>query len=948
MTPDRHARVKDIFIAACSKPADQREAFVQHACGDDDELRAEVNELLRHASVGQINADDDQEDEPEDPRSRETRLVGDGQPDAERIPTRLREATRFEPGEIVAERYRIIQLLGRGGMGEVYHADDLILNQPVAVKFLRARTARDPAWLARFYHEVRVARQVTHRNVCRVYDIGATEAEHFISMEYVDGEDLASLLKRIGRLPHDKCLDIARQLCAGLAAAHAKGVLHRDLKPANVMLDGKGQVRITDFGLAGTREEIERADVQAGTPAYMAPEQLAGQDVSIRSDIYAMGLVLYELFTGRQAFKAGSVPELMRRQASEQPALPSTLIPDMDLAVERVILQCLEKDPRKRPASVLAIAAALPGGDALSVALAAGETPSPDLVAAAGQHTGAPAWLTGIGLAAFVVLLGIFLVVPHEARTVVWDNLEKAPSVLANQAQELAGALRPTLERTDEAYGLSHDLTCQLATAPPDDEARPLYATLAGTEALFWYRQSARRLHPIRADTLLYGGANVTPIDPPTTDPGQVTIVLDPTGSLLGFEATPEYNGDTAQTPATPDWSSLIAAAALDATQLKPVQPTLRPHAYADTRVAWSGWRGDPPTPVRVEAAAHEGLPVLFAVLKRAAEPSDQPPWYATGARRRFVSQIYAALVAVVVLVSVPLAQLSLYQGRADLRGARRLAVFVFGARLLIWLLLARHHHAWEQELTLLSFALVGAIGEAILVWLFYIALEPYVRKFWPQTMIAWSRLLVGRFRDPLVGRHLLLGAAFGLYLALIPQVDWHLAHWLNFPIREGWREHDPLAGVMGARAAIAVVADAVRDAVYSGLLILLIVSLLRALLRRPLIAATVAVAIIGALYVPRGTHPAISWPIMGIGGIGMAVWVMTRFGLLAIVTAVFVSALMLRFPVSLDLQPWYADVSLLALALALGVAIYGFMTARRREPGYVLPEPARSSGAMR
>src|SRR5438105_8083825 len=119
-------------------------------------------------------------------------------------------------------------------------------------------------------------------------------------MEYVDGEDLASLLRRIGRLPEDQALDIARQLCAGLAAAHAKGVLHRDLKPANIMLDGRGQVVITDFGLAGLAEQIQGADIRSGTPAYMAPEQLAGKEVNARSDIYALGLVLYEIFTGRR------------------------------------------------------------------------------------------------------------------------------------------------------------------------------------------------------------------------------------------------------------------------------------------------------------------------------------------------------------------------------------------------------------------------------------------------------------------------------------------------------------------------------------------------------------------------------------------------------------------------------------------------------------------------
>src|ERR1700722_14832223 len=190
------------------------------------------------------------------------------------------EEGRFVPGTLLGDRYRIISLLGVGGMGEVYRATDLRLSQQVALKFLPAEVARDPKFLARFNNEVRIARQVSHPNVCRVYDIGEVEGLAYISMEYVDGEGLHSLLRRIGRLPPDKALEIARKLCDGLAAAHDKGVLHRDLKPSNIMIDGRGHVLITDFGLAGVIGSIEGAEVRNGTPAYMAPEQLSGKEVS--------------------------------------------------------------------------------------------------------------------------------------------------------------------------------------------------------------------------------------------------------------------------------------------------------------------------------------------------------------------------------------------------------------------------------------------------------------------------------------------------------------------------------------------------------------------------------------------------------------------------------------------------------------------------------------------
>src|SRR5215510_14355997 len=164
--------------------------------------------------------------------------------------------SRFAPGAIVAGRYRLVALLGRGGMGEVYRADDLTLDQPVALKFLPEGIAVDDTRLAQFHNELRVARQVSHKNVCRLYDLGDADGRRFLTMEYVDGEDLASLLRRIGRFPQDRAIDVARQLCAGVAAAHDRGVIHRDLKPANVMIDGDGNVRITDFGIATAATDV--------------------------------------------------------------------------------------------------------------------------------------------------------------------------------------------------------------------------------------------------------------------------------------------------------------------------------------------------------------------------------------------------------------------------------------------------------------------------------------------------------------------------------------------------------------------------------------------------------------------------------------------------------------------------------------------------------------------
>src|SRR4051794_35727607 len=220
-------------------------------------------------------------------------------------------------------------------MGEVYRADDLTLDQPVALKFLPAGVAADPERLAQFHAELRIARQVSHKNVCRLYDLGEHEGRRFLTMEYVDGEDLESLLRRIGRIPQDKAIQIARQLCAGVAAAHERGVLHRDLKPSNVMIDGDGNVRITDFGIATVTGDT-RDDV-AGTPQYMAPEQFTGGAASTKSDIYSLGLILFEIFTGRRVNPGKTIADIRRLHETGTVTMPSAIVRDLDPAVERVI-----------------------------------------------------------------------------------------------------------------------------------------------------------------------------------------------------------------------------------------------------------------------------------------------------------------------------------------------------------------------------------------------------------------------------------------------------------------------------------------------------------------------------------------------------------------------------------------------------------------------------------
>jgi tetratricopeptide (TPR) repeat protein len=255
----------------------------------------------------------------------------------------------FIPGDVFAGRYRMVTRLGRGGMGDVWRADDLILETPVALKLIKSS---GPVARAQILNEVRLARQITHPAVCRGFDVGEDSGIVFFSMELVNGEDLATLLRRVGRLAPERVLDIAHQICSGLAAAHAQGVLHRDLKPANILIDNHGRAILTDFGIAILREDGAQRSL-IGTPGYMAPEQLTpGATLTECTDIYALGLILYELVVGQHPFNN-------RLTRSAEPPAPSSRVTGVDPRLERVILQALKVDPRDRPQSAQAMVESL-------------------------------------------------------------------------------------------------------------------------------------------------------------------------------------------------------------------------------------------------------------------------------------------------------------------------------------------------------------------------------------------------------------------------------------------------------------------------------------------------------------------------------------------------------------------------------------------------------------
>ena len=334
MRPDRWVEVCSVYTEALDLPTTERAVFIRNRCAQDQALLAEVESLLSMA-------------------------VKPGFLDAATI-----ASDEFRPSALIADRFRIISLIGRGGMGKVYEAEDMHLGERVALKTIRPEIASDPSFIARFKQEIQAAKRVTHRNVCRIHDIGlhpssaGPNARMFLTMELLPGETLARRLAA-GPMALKDAFPLIEQLAKGLEAAHQAGIIHRDFKTNNVMLtpeQGGTRAVITDFGLAvafdssGNRsgDSITQSGELAGTPDYMAPEQLTGGAVTPATDIYAFGIVIYEMVTGSRPFHDESPIRAAVRRLHETPQSPRRLVPQLDAIWEDTILRCLEPKPEER------------------------------------------------------------------------------------------------------------------------------------------------------------------------------------------------------------------------------------------------------------------------------------------------------------------------------------------------------------------------------------------------------------------------------------------------------------------------------------------------------------------------------------------------------------------------------------------------------------------------
>ena len=815
---------------------------------------------------------------------------------------------RFLPGTLLGGRYRILGLLGRGGMGEVYRATDLALGQSVALKFLPEEASNNPRLLERFHGEVRVARQVSHPNVCRVYDIGEAEGMPFISMEYVDGEDLASLLLRIGRLPADKAVEISRKLCAGLGAAHDRGVIHRDLKPQNIMLNKRGEVLIMDFGLAAIAGQLSGAEVRNGTPAYMAPEQLKGSEVTARSDVYALGLVLYELFTGKRPFDARNLQELIDMQESAHLSSMTTIAADIDPAVEKVIRRCLDPDPMKRPPTPFAVAAALPGGDRLAAALAAGETPSPELVAAAGTSEGlARKYSIPCLVVVAAGLFGVTVIRQHTA-AIMNSPLYDTPEVLGHKAREIASSFGYSANPVDSVFWLEgrDPLFDYLKKLPGEKKWSQWFAGESPISA--YYRESGS---PLVADP--YG--EVKRDNPPANGPDMRSVRVSGNGRLLAFQSTPA--GQPLDPPVAPE--VVFRAAGLDLSRFTPVEPKLVPASATDTIKAWKGPHAMfDKLEMTVEIAWWKGRIAQVAIrypFGAAGGGSGSPAWI--GKVRDIFKEVATTLALIFMVL---LARRNWKRGRADRKGALTVAAALMALFFLGWI--GRVHPVDDERMVALFFSnlatwfLAGGVA-----WMLYMALEPAVRARWPHSIVTWNRVLAGNWLDAQVWAHVLIGAAMGLLIWIAASVSGILTNPGDPMDGVG-----PLFGLLGTRQWIGGYASELNAALQTGLIFFFVIFCLRVVVRKDVIAAVVAAALFTAVNGSVASSP--NWVLVLCIYLGLytaLMFCLLRFGLITTMACIFFIDGSNMITLGTNWRTWYAPYGLASFTLLLGIALFAF-----------------------
>ena len=886
----KNRRIFEVFERAHELPTSEVDRFLARECSDDEELRSHVRRLLDGCDT------DDESDRSTSAETAANATTGPSSQEASESRT-----ARFLPGSRICDRYQIVSQIGEGAMGEVYRADDLKLGHHVAIKILPDRFAADKQRLELFHNEVRLSRQIGHPNVCRVFDIAEHDGQHFLTMEYVDGEDLKTLLRRIGRLPADKGVEISQQICAGLAAAHDVNVIHRDLKPANIMIDGDGRAKITDFGLAKVIDDNHVQD-GAGTPVYMAPEQLTHGITNVQTEVYSLGLVLHELFTGEQVYQVDSLAELHELHRTTR----LSSIRHVSPLVENAIQACLEKEPDDRARSVREVAATLPGGEPLHGS--GQEFVSPEHVAALG---GAGTFgLKSASLLIACVLTGLVVVIATSGTSVVnRAGLTRHPQLLIDEAKDLISTFGYTQEAADSDWGLEVDRNA--AHTRSKESSQPHARRIN-----FWYRSSQGVLAPTSIRDRGRRNPGYVTYGDPVLARGMTRVLLDASGQLLRLEALPPPDERDPSKKTTFAWQDLMVGETAERLQISSAtvateNPDFVPSVPFDNRRQWNVKCTDGMFATVSAASLKDKL--VYYQLDRAGMRSQTTP--VNMSRQAF---IYLSLLA----GSAIFGWYHFWAGLGDPNGAKRVAIFSFSCYALMCFLIGSHSTSFLAEVQVVQQGGALAAFAGLELWLYYMAMEPLVRRVWPKNLSSWYRLLAGRFRDPLVGHCILVGVLAAVAIRLLRPLSVACAHLLGQPeplplITTVW----PLRGT--AHSIATITAD-LQFSVHLGLLYVLSFVILLLIGRRSWLALIAFVVLwVGAIMQNTGISPletVFLVFVLSIKGV-----VLQRFGLLSLIVILFVERV-LEWPITADASSWYFPTGFCAVLIVAAIAFWSYI----------------------
>jgi hypothetical protein len=581
-------------------------------------------------------------------------------------------------------------------------------------------------------------------------------------------------------------------------------------------------------------------------------------------------------------------------------------------------LRCLDPEPARRPSSALAVAAALPGGDPLAAALAAGETPSPEMVAASGEGAGlAPAIAIPIFLA-IVAILVFNCVLVNRSSALEQIRPEFTPEVLSQKARDLIQHLGYNDRPADTAHGFEWN-RAYTGNVLSDDKPHPPWRQVLShppSPLQFWYRESP---YPLTAtyfhDDVLTPGI-VSTDDPPFNLSGMINLAMDSQGRLLYFEEIPAQLLEPAKNVLPVDWKPLFSAAGLDPAQFHETEPLWTFVAASDTRAAWTGKWPRTSNDLRIEAGALRGKPVVFSLIGPWTGQDRMPPRESSVKEQVFLAIL--CLIAIVVMVSgALLARRNLRQGRGDRRGALRLAIALFTIQIALWATRS-HMTASIGTFGMLMIAIATSVFYAVLIWTIYLALEPFVRRRWPQTIVGWTSVLTGRVKDSIVGRDVLLGVALGM--------SWLLIDRILYLFTDTSSKFGSLGGLMGIRSTLAQLMLGMPHAITQSLIFFFLLFLLRVLLRNPWLGAAACVLLFSLLNVLSDEKPLLagtaSFVLYGLGAL-----VVLRFGILALGVGWFIDNFLPGAQVSVNPSAWYFGNTVFILAFVVALATWAFFT---------------------